>query len=50
MADPLGRLAVANFITLFHTMTKGSLPAITPGGAPSNVDILSPDCLPSTLR
>jgi hypothetical protein len=30
---------------LFHTMTKGSLPAVVPGGAPSNVDIRSPGCL-----
>ena len=49
-ADTLGPFAVANFITLFHTMTKGSLPAITPGGPPSNVDILSPGCLPEFLR
>jgi hypothetical protein len=44
-AETLGPLAVANFPRLFHTMTKGSLPAIIPGGAPSNVDIRSPGCL-----
>jgi hypothetical protein len=49
-ADTLGPFAVAEFITLFHTMTKGSLPVITPDGPPSNVDILSPGCLPGFLR
>jgi hypothetical protein len=49
-ADTPGPFAVAEFITLFHTMTKGSLPDITPDGPPSNVDILSPGCLPRFLR
>ena len=40
----LGALAPLLFLKLFHTETTGSLPAITPGGTPVNVDRASPSC------
>ena len=44
-AETLGPPAVGNFERLFHTLTKGSLPVITPGGPPSNADLRSPGCI-----